>query len=328
MWRIAVAPELQRYDHAELAQREADYFGAAAGGNGRRSEVVLRFESAWIPGSLRQWPAGPPTVRHPEVNRVTKVSSHLYLGYGPLTTTARRTDLKEGRSALDPRRDRVAVRLRYREDLEQGLRLPEVLTLVNLFGTLGGRSRNGWGSVRLEAVRQLDLGDAPQRLTDREKVGDWLRRHGFVRPWEECLRLSWTHAVGEDERGLLIWRTKEQRESWQKVMGDLAQAKIGVRTQFHFRGGRQHPDVCERHVLAYPVTNHEVGAWPRDFRMPNQLRFKVVREPDDGYRAYIFHLPWRPPPDDRDNDRVNLALATRVWRQVHQTLDRLCERWG
>lgn len=136
-----------------------------------------------------------------------------------------------------------------------------------------------------------------------------------VRPWRDCLKLDWPHAIGQDDRPL-IWQT-QPFDDWKALMKRLAEVKIGLRTQFAFTTGKNAPRTEDRHWLSYPVTNHSVAAWGNNARLPNTLRFKVRTTADHKLVGILFHVPHLPPGDFRP-DRPAIE---RVWTQVHRHLD-------
>ncbi len=303
MWRLATASELG-FDHRKLREAEGELFGRADRDGRRRSEVTLTLQP-WQPGELTEWPPQP-KVNHPEVQRNPQIGAHLYLAYGPLGPKG----LNKGRSAIAPG---VKATLTLWVPESQRHSIERALQLMHLLGTVGGRSRNGWGSVQLSSKTGLVI---PQLGTPQAKQV----LQAIARRWEECLDLDWPHALGRDDRGLLCWRTRGTTANWQDRKSRLAEVKIALRTQFAFpEESEGHPTPRERHVLAYPVTNHSVSSWPSDFRMPNQLRFKALRE-GNNLRGLIFHTPWVP------RGKGLESLAPQVWPQVHKKLDALCDR--
>jgi CRISPR-associated protein Cmr1 len=146
-------------------------------------------------------------------------------------------------------------------------------------------------------------------------------------PLSECLRRDWPHALGQSADGrLLVWKSTQGFTDWRSAMQTLAKAKIGFRTQFQL--GSQGP-FENRHLLAYPVTNHKVNAWlderTRDKeRLANQIRFKVAKNAEGLLMAYIFHLPCALPRElaqalghNAPTDRQQVG----IWSQVHTWLD-------
>ncbi|GAB1384634.1 hypothetical protein MASR1M50_29550 [Burkholderiales bacterium] len=298
-WRVAVAQELG-YDVARLRQREAALFGTAAddGGKSNQSRIRIRL-SHWDEGKLKDWPRHG-TVSHPEVRN--PVGSDLYLGYGPLV-------FQNGGTAL---KNNAAIQAGASATL--GLAFPEAeapallhaLWLMDRYGTLGGRSRNGWGSFSLQPA------DAQTAALEGEPATRTMR------DWQQALQLDWPHALGSDARGLLAWQTRPF-DNWPQLMQELARLKIGLRTQFVLPQARPDGQIHERHWLAYPVTHHSVSAWGNNARLPNSLRLKVRPAPGNPQQVVgtFFHLPCLPPP----SFSPNVQAITAVWQQVHGFLD-------
>ena len=315
-WRVAyAAQQVGPIDVGLMRATEGKLFGVAADGDGdsRKSQVRIRL-GQWSVGKLKSWDQlEQAPVRHPETERTGyKVGPHAYLGFGPLDGRGG-TRLGEKCHATIQANEDAALSLAFPAGVE-GARLDEALQLMHRYGTLGGRSRNGWGSFSLtpaEAGTPLPLASV---LDDRLTI-----------PWQDALKLDWPHAIGRDESAPLIWQT-EALADWKLAMRRLAEVKIGLRTQFKFTSGKGAAYPEARHWLSHPVTNHNVEAWKErgkgEFRLPNSLRFKVRAEPDGKLRGVVFHIPCLPPPQFKP-DR---AAIVAVWRQVHQFLDHSAQR--
>ena len=325
-WRIAVAPQVA-YEVGALKTQEKALFGTAAddGSDGNQRSLIRLALAHWNEGTMnRHDPL--PDIHHPEVERTKhKVEPLNYLGYGPID----RGKLKFGTALQGP--DTNTLRLALPDSEQPDLH--RALTLAHWFGTIGGRSRNGWGSLGWEA-----LADTPT-LPVLSKAA--LEHTGCSRPLARCLDLDWPHAIGTDAKGALVWRSKDTFRDWRAAMKFLAQTKIGFRTQeaLQFRHGGPHPNAKKRqngwqlhdspeprHVLAYPVTHHEVSPqlrrngggeadWGQDARLANTLRFKLQREPDGSLRALIYHTPCRPTLPHQGVDLLG------TWQRVHDFLD-------
>ena len=306
-WRVAVAQELG-YSVDRLRQRENALFGTAADGEGDSRQSLIRIRlSHWNMGQLKDW-QGTGVVIHPEVKnrdgKPTPVGSDLYLGFGPLeyNSNSRGTAIKSKAAILagDNATLSLAVPPEHAEDIQTAL------WLMDSYGTLGGRSRNGWGSLLLQPA---DEGTAA--LTG--ELGSQL-----ALPWQDALQLDWPHAIGRDAQGALIWQTAAF-DDWKKLMQELARLKIALRTQFKFTTGRDAPAPEARHWLSYPVTNHSVKSWGGNARLPNSLRFKVRPAPNDPKKlvGVVFHAPCLPPPVFQPH----LPSIERVWHTVHGFLD-------
>lgn len=299
-WRVAVAQQVH-FNADHLREAEHDLLGVAAdGGDSHQCLVRLRL-SHWNEGKLKDWPRHG-TVQHPEVRNA--VGSDLYLGFGPLThnNATRSTGLKAN-AALQAG-DNATLSLAVPDQHASAIRT--ALALMNLYGTLGGRSRNGWGSFSLKPAD-----DHTPALSSELKTA-------LLQPWQDALRLDWPHAIGGDTNGALVWQTSPFAD-WPQLMQELARLKIGLRTQFALTTGRDSPRTEDRHWLSYPVTNHSVKAWGNNARLPNSLRFKVRPAPGDAQRVVgvIFHVPCKPPPAFNPDH----PTLVRVWQQVYAFLD-------
>jgi CRISPR-associated protein Cmr1 len=271
----------------------------------RKSEIRIRLDH-WGEGSLKkqQWPSDS-AVTHPEVKnregQTTPVGSALYLGYGPLEFRGG-TALKK--NAAIQATESATLSIAVPDD--HAPRLERALWLMDRYGALGGRSRNGWGSC---ALLLLPPGEG-------RGEGATLAGQMPLRDWHDCLKLDWPHAIGQDDRPL-IWQT-QPFDDWKALMKRLAEVKIGLRRLFLFPNERPDGEIHERHWLSYPVTKHNVRAWDRNkLRLPNTLRFKVRTTADHKLVGILFHVPHLPPGDFRP-DRTAIE---RVWTQVHRHLD-------
>lgn len=313
-WRVAcmVGQRGRIDDVAVRAMRAAEgaLFGVAADseGDSRKSQVRLRL-NRWDKGRLGSWAGSDiERVTHPEVKgkdgRLAPVGAMLYLGYGPLVFAQGQTALK-ARAAIQAGEDAL-FNLAFPAG-DEGARLDLALWLMHRYGTLGGRSRNGWGSFSLTPA------DAATPALDGELVAT------LTTPWRDALSFDWPHAIGRDDHGPLIWQT-EIAGDWKVAMRRLAEIKIGLRTQsqFRFATGKNAEQPEARHWLSYPVTHHSVREWDRlKARLPNSLRFKVRAERDGKLRGVIFHVPCKPPAEFRPD----LAAIQEVWQKVHVHLD-------
>ncbi|GIX28426.1 MAG: hypothetical protein KatS3mg123_2307 [Burkholderiales bacterium] len=317
-WRVVYAADHGfRVRVEDMRREEGLLFGNAwLDGDFRKSLVRLRLER-WDKGKLTSWMGlEQGTVFHPEVQRTGfKVGPHAYLGYGPLDGRGN-TNLSEKINAAIQAGEVATLSLAYptthddtelKKLLEANIpRLEQAYVLMHRYGTLGGRSRNGWGSYHL-LPSPSGRGDGGEGLP--------------LRDWRDCLELDWPHAIGKDEKGALIWQTAEH-EDWKSLMRTLAIVKIGLRTQFAFPNAKPpHAGIELRHWLSYPITTHTTRAWDRGARLPNQIRFKARQTANGKLVGVIFHMPHLPPPAFKP-DR---AAIEKVWRCVHKFLDALTE---
>ncbi|MEX8511838.1 MAG: RAMP superfamily CRISPR-associated protein [Leptothrix ochracea] len=313
-WRVVKAPQVG-YDHRCLLDAENRLFGAA--GEEKKpwgqSKIRLRIEQGWDTGSFKP-PTGDP-ITHDE-SPTKKVAANTYLGYGSI-------GVKNDRTALEPTTKLAkTLRLRILTDNEETTaeatdQVVQAIQLAAWFGGLGSRSRNGFGSMHWTSE-----GDTP---TLHALTIEALR--SVSRPLHTALLCDWPHAIGTDRGGLLIWQTTRTYPTWMAAMKALAVIKIGLRTSpfFKFHGGSKfgHREPLTRHVLAYPSgRNHQVDAkeWGAGGRMANQLRLRLHRDGQDGYRGVIVHVPCGVPAFMRQAVR-HLPDERLVWETVHRFFD-------
>ena len=325
-WRVVKAPQV-RFNVVALREEEAKLFGAASDDGevkSHRSLVRLRL-SHWEDGKMSRWPANEPFEFHREVGESgRKVGTDLYLGFGPLEydrnsrATRLGTSKSSGqkRTAIDEEAN-ATLRLMFPGDCESELRA--TLQLVAWFGSLGSRSRNGWGALQMahEHLKPLTRTNLENRIVTRALA--------------ECLTAEWPHAIGEDEKGPLVWKTRAIG-NWRDVMKELARIKIAFRTQFTFSDGGQTASVGKRHIIAYPVTNHNPIAWGGKGRLANQIRFKLAKAADGKLEGVIVHLPCKVPdelvnkPSQQDDRKFIRNNELAVWQAVHAVLDQQAAR--
>lgn len=324
-WRIVKAP-LVNFDVEALRQAEGRLFGAAADdGDSRRSLVRFRL-SGWSAVRVSTWDADD-KIPHPEVTNGAgapmSIGAQLYLGYGPLTFKSGKTSLNTdaGRSALAPGEDGLLLTLIVPESFEQEVR--EAIQLADWFGSIGSRSRNGWGSLQM--VARPDTPPIPRLSVSLLSP--------YLRDLALCLQRDWPHAVGSCDGRPLVWLIPPQ-DSWRKLVRELASIKITFRTHPKTMSlvGVPKGKFAPRHLLAYPVTHHGVSGnhWGNQGRLANQIRFKAFKDANR-WRGVIVHTPSRLPeemladlPAGVRGELSTVALA--AWREVHGILDKLAQR--
>ena len=281
-WRVAMVAK--GIDVAGLRQLEGELFGDAAGKEGNRSRVRLRL-SQWkaFPGS--KWNEGA-DARHPGA------SSAGYLGYG-------RANTKGGNESAIPLRETAELRIAWPEGQAGTEALDETLGLMHLLGTVGGRSRNGWGSYVLDPAPRIDPLD-------------------YSVEWQEAVNdRQWVSGIGRDEKGLLMWRTAPEA-GWEQVFGRLAE----LRKQLCAGAGPL------RTLMSYPVTRRKQSAWDNSTRVPNSLRFKVVTGEDGKLRGQVVHLPLRPADELwRNVPQAEQSGFQAMWAAAHALIDEQLERF-
>jgi CRISPR-associated protein Cmr1 len=295
----------------------------------------------WHSGDMKRW-ENDPAVHHPEVGDSGRnVGAHLYLGYGPLGYSKENRVTNLNRPSAFGAESTVTVRICFPEKTADKLQLEDVLNLWRALGCIGSRSRNGWGSIEVVDSVMPESGSGLH----------WNRLSHFSRRFEDCLGEEWSHAIGLDDSGPMLWHSRHSFASWSDAMKELARVKIAFRTELDFMSNRDvlKPVVDDRHLLAYPVTNHGVLEWSeRDrngspklakgklrqtSRLANQLFCKVVRNGVSSFHARIVHLPHclprdlfeALPPESKEFVRERQAAT---WMKAHGVLDKQMLRWS
>ncbi|MBK8455490.1 MAG: RAMP superfamily CRISPR-associated protein [Thiofilum sp.] len=300
-WRVAYAADKQfQVNIAEMRREEGSLFGQAHEGDNRKSLVRIRLNH-WEKGSLNSIPSSG-TVFHEEVGKGggMNIQTNVYLGYGPINAN---------KNAIEPEKQTADLWLGFPDAHTK--KIAQAIQLIAWFGTLGSRSRNGWGSLNV----------SPQDGILTFKTLSSLSLQGLVRPLHECLQLDWPHAIGSDSKGILVWKTTPQT-SWRDAMRELARVKIAFRTAPYFKFPQAKPDgnFHPRHLLAYPVTRHDFIEWKKkNGRLGNHIRFKVVKE-GNKYHGLIVHLPCRLPEELAQSLRPR-PQELNIWQEVHKVLD-------
>lgn len=293
-WRVAVAYRYA-YDHKQLREAEGRLLGNAwLEGNFCKSQVRLRLDH-WNEGKLKR-EAWEPLSMVPHPYAKASVHSDVYLGFGPVDmktkTLKENAAIQAGETAIL----RLAVPDAAFPDIQQAI------ALMDAYGSLGGRSRNGWGGI---SVKRLDASE------------DVVIAPKAYRPFSDALSLDWPHAIGlDDDQQVLAWSTGPLAD-WKGVLATLAKIKLNLRAEFRLSIKNNQPS--ERHWLSYPVKDGELRAW-KDLRIPNSLRFKVRPAPENAKKVIgvIFHVPCLPTPEAKKQTRE----IHRVWQKAHNFLDR------
>lgn len=321
-WRTAPFKGLLRYwwrvthrGRDPLTQESALFGTAGESGEDKSGKSLILVRVVGNGGTKRDQLPEVKQIEHPEVrskdpSRDKQVDPLLYLaGIGLLST---KREVK--RSYFPPGCDfslSVSFPLSCKRNMEQ------VMALLSAFGAIGSRCRNGWGSFQVKEGGP-PKGSALAALKECT-VADW--KTGFEQDYPNCL--------GRDERGLLLWKTKD-KSSWPQAMRELADAYVGVRARHLGTGlerlnpnGKEWPD--ERHLLGFPLTRHSasnMSKWGSTARHASPLRF-VVKKGDNGYRGLVVHVPHAHSKQMELPTHVN---QVEVWKKVHRKLDRLLSR--
>ena len=307
-WRVANGSNFAANDFAGLLKKENEIFGSADG-DGGKSQVTVAVSGKLQCYAPNQFPRGQ-KIPHPEVRphgNPINIDRFLYLGYGPIIGQGQLE--QEGKGALRPKQNFTLTISAQEKELAK---LRTSLQCFQQIGSIGSRSRNGWGCF---AVKSKEL-----PTIDHSDLFNTIGKN-----WQQCFSHDYPHALGLDGQELLVWQCNDNHQDWQGVMNELAEKYLKIRIAHKFHGGGVHQSPQDRHALGYPTgRNHNVQgqAWGDKGRHGSALRL-LVRKEENGYRGYFLHLPhlfsnkmW---PNGKDRQ-------IKIWQQVHQNLDKLCNR--
>lgn len=335
-WRVVKASK-DCNDINKIRSDEAILFGSATDDDNKnlkpgRSLLRIKLLDNWNYGSGKnEIDAG--QVYHKEVERNRHfVDADLYLGFGAI-------QIKDNEKVINPYispDEENTLWLGFPSDYKE--ELIETIQLIAWFGTIGSRSRNGWGSIRIESTKLNGNDIEIKNEIDKKELSN------YAEDYNKLLNYDWAKKIGKDKKNnmeqLLIWKTNPQNK-YENVIKDLAKIKIAFRTHFDFKGQFGFP--TKRHTISYPITHHDFLSL-KNSRKPNQLRFKVFKAKDK-YYGLIFHLPCmvsetffkgfrRKVKDYRkneitiDEDKFRISykkLEKEVWSEIYDFLDNKCD---
>ena len=317
-WRSAPFKALLRYwwrvtQHDQtnaktLLREESNLFGSAGekeGEDAGKSFVNVRVFSEAKP-IVDRFKRNLKNISHPETKQ-TEVKPLLYLaGMGLMSTD------ETPKHSYFPAKSSFEFFIDYPSKIENDLQ--PTFAAIQAFGSLGARSRKGWGSFQIDP-ELVSKEAAIRSLGDCTK--EW--KTGFEKDYPNCL--------GRDRGKLLLWKTEIQKDGWEKVMRELADVYVSVRAKEVAGISKLDPDgedyPSERHLLGFPLTHHPARKkWRNTARHGSPLRF-VVKEKPNGFQGLILHLPHR---FSDEMEPMTKEKQMEVWDKVHQKFDKVLTR--
>lgn len=308
----------------QLIEKEQVLFGGVnedgAMESGRsRVDVVVK-------GDVKKDKKGKPIYIGEKINLEAggkKVSLSAYLGMGPVhfRGTYEKAPILAGES----------FSLSVTWPREQKDEILDAISMFAHFGGLGSRSRNGWGSIRLssESPNPDDTKENPlapctasSSTVKLRTFGDLYKKYGedIGRIFKQDKKYPFKLGIrgSTDNPHPLLWKIASG-STWKHVMQKAAEHYMDVRQVLKLPKTKP-SGVQKRHIVGYPVTNHNVHQWGGgNGRMPSQLRI-VIRKNKDQYSSYFFHLPHLIAPPWN----AGLGSQLSVWSEIHSWLDSNC----
>lgn len=239
-WRVAYVAE-HGVNVERMLEQEGLRFGSTQEFKGPHDRDPSLHKAAI---SIRFDGLPPSQAEQVEPVRGDRNQSLPYLGFGPFvqpTQPSTRKALSHGSKT------KLQVIIKGHDNVEADRYAQEmdtVFALIARFGTLGSRSRNGWGSLKL-------TGPTLQALNPEK----------FARPLDDSLRQDWMTGIATDRSGLMLWQTPVKTD-WKSVMTDLKAAR------------KEHQNLHAKNKRLRAVINGPAPGNPA--RWPNQFMFKVL----------------------------------------------------
>ena len=295
----------------DLLVREQDLFGGVKDNASRsRVDIVVtgNVEIGKENGSVFIGKKNNPEVQ----DKFNPVSLSGYLGMGPV---AMKNDKYEKAPILPGQKFKFSVTYPILNENE----IEDALSLFAHLGSLGSRSRNGWGGLHMipeEGTASLiPLGKLYR------KYGSEISSifNGTKQNKKYPFKLGY-QSDGKNAGPAMMWKIKDA-DNWKGAMQTAAEKYMDVRQVLKFP--KEKPlGVQKRHIIGYPVTGHSVREWGGfNGRMPSQLRI-VVRRQGDKLSSYFVHLPHKIP-KTWDEKRLGSELSN--WQELHSWLNKNCD---
>ncbi len=311
-WRVVKASNDCNLN--KIRSDEANLFGNASDDESKniksgKSKLRLKLIDNWKESNCNT-PINSNTVFHPETKQ-KYIKSDLYLGYGPITKDTKKYIVPNETNTLW-----IGFPEHYKDELI------ETIQLIAWFGTIGSRSRNGWGSIRIESA---ELNGKEKVEIDNEVIKEKILTK-YSDDFSLLINLDWARKIGKDTKGLLIWKTSCQNR-FEDVIKELADIKIKYRTHFKFdnRNDKNTNIVSKRYIISYPISpSHSFDKMGKS-RNPSQLRFKIVKDNNNKYYGLIFHLPCKVSIKFFEKNQTiknkYQQFEPIVWKEIHSFLD-------
>lgn len=296
-WRASQAESnLER-----LKEKENKIFGSAAEGEGGGSSFSVRIAHDGVLNSVKSKFPDPPTYRVPVEGKNFKINILEYIAYGTY-------EYKKGdgnvftREYFPPGVKFSVIIIFYKENYIN--EVLQALYVFSLFGGIGSRCRNGFGSFDI-----LNKADAFQDIKDYlsiDKPYEIQNLRKLVKPVDRTSYSSFAKLVK-------IFRTKDTFNSAYDSLAAVgkiyknARSKLELRHQFE-----------ERQYIGAPIVEKKIT---RSFleRHAKPYFMKITKE-GSKYRSYALYLPSEycrgKEKDDKNKNPINHSSVDKKFGEV------------
>lgn len=276
---------------AELFRLENDFFGSAGKSGAIASSVKVKVTSR--SGNITTLndlhkKEKDNILQIPKLNgEKQNINAFIYLGYGPISS-------KEGFVNFITPGERVTLYIEFPKKAKE--MVLNVLHHAHYFGSIGSRSRNGWGAFTFTS-NKYDFSE-PVEIKTTTIQNSFCDKH-----------YPWTFA--KDQNGILCWETACFKD-WKQVIREIA--KLYATLRYNTQSLKS---INNRAILGLPLKNAK--SIKGTDRIPKQLRM-TVNKCSEGLKGLFYHLPYMTPVKlNVDNSQNEL------WKDIHKVLDNCTE---
>lgn len=222
-----------------------------------------------------------------------------YLGLGPVAFNGSlaKKPIKPGQ--------KFNLVVRYPKSVENDFNA--AVSMFVHFGSLGARSRNGWGSFSCSPL------DGTINILSSNELHDKYGKQ-FSTIFQSSQNI-YPHALSLVGDKKLIWQLGESYASWENAMSAGAEAYMNLKHNMQIGAGGPH----DRHLIGYPLMNHPATKEGRNERMPSQIHI-IIRKNDGKYICFFMHLA-HPISGNLRGYFDNLNRQKEVFEKMHKYLD-------
>ncbi|MFN3533315.1 MAG: type III-B CRISPR module RAMP protein Cmr1 [Candidatus Brocadia sp.] len=275
-------------DLVKLRKKEAMIFGSSEDGIGGSSFSIRVAYNNELKRSTDDLPKHNITVTSKSRGRSFLVNILEYLAYGPCTyDRAKRRNVIVREYIQHGMKFTIHINF-FKEDCIS--EILQAMYVFELFGGLGSKSRNGFGSFFIQ---------------NKEKC--FAPIHGICSVKNPYTKQNLQNLVKQTDgksytsfaRGTKIFKAKESYNTWDKALGEVGKVYRGIRsgdikitdTNMKQKAFEKHFKYDKRQYIASPII---VDGDTKSFleRHAKPYFIKIAKEGDQ-YRAYILYLPSR-----------------------------------
>lgn len=234
----------------ELREKEAAIFGGSEG-DGKKSSFSIRIQNEKITPVLKSWPRSHKT---DGINTHRQIDILDYLCFGPMQYDKNSKSNQFSRNSINCGSTFHLLISVKNEKLKE--EILQTLSLLNCFGSLGSKSRNGFGSFKYQNT------DLTKKLI------------------QSLIKTSEVKAFSSFNGNVKLFKTKQDFDSW-----DDALAEIGIAYRTSKLNLENKHNYDKRQYIGSPIKKSLLDRHSKPYFL------KVNKNLNGRYEGYILFLP-------------------------------------